>query len=221
MPNSPETILIFCAHPDDEILGVGGTAAKYSQEGKKVISVIFSKGEKSHFWMQEQHVHDVRTQESLVAGAIVGVSDTVFLGLRDSKLKTDCQDPVVKERIKSIITNADPVKIFTHDQDDFIYPDHIGVHRVVVEAVDELIAQERFKGELYTFNIWFMHLRKRDRPKLVVDISSTFHKKRRALKAFGSQKLALLQLIPFTYAKAFFDGIDSGHRYAETFYKVR
>jgi len=64
-------------------------------------------------------------------------------------------------------------------------------------------------------------LRKRNLPKLVVDISSTFKQKRKALKAFGSQRLALFQLIPFVYAKAFFDGIDSDVKYAETFYKIR
>ncbi|MFA4887817.1 MAG: PIG-L family deacetylase, partial [Candidatus Nanoarchaeia archaeon] len=39
-----ETILVFAAHPDDEIIGVGGTIAKYAQEGKDVIVTIFSDG---------------------------------------------------------------------------------------------------------------------------------------------------------------------------------
>ena len=41
------TILVFAAHPDDEVLGCGGTIAKCSREGRKVVTVIFSHGEGS------------------------------------------------------------------------------------------------------------------------------------------------------------------------------
>ena len=43
-----DRILILAPHPDDEILGVGGTIAKYSKEGKNNYVVIFSYGEVSH-----------------------------------------------------------------------------------------------------------------------------------------------------------------------------
>jgi N-acetylglucosamine malate deacetylase 1 len=216
-----DTSIIFCAHPDDEVLGVGGTIAKYAKEGKRTICVIFSKGEGSHPWMKEKHMHDIRMQESLVAGNLVGVSETIFLGLRDGKLMEDIKQTTVDSRIKAIIERYKPQKIFTHDQDDFIYKDHRAVHLAVMTAIDSLIKKGTFTGDVYTFNIWFMNLRKRNLPKLVVDISSTFKQKRKALKAFGSQRLALFQLIPFVYAKAFFDGIDSDVKYAETFYKIR
>lgn len=49
--------MVFCAHPDDEVLGAGGTIAKYAREGKKVIAVIFSYGESSHPWMKKK-IHD-------------------------------------------------------------------------------------------------------------------------------------------------------------------
>ena len=210
-----ETILIFCAHPDDEIIGVGGTIAKYAQEGKRIISCIFSKGEMSHPWVQERHVRQVRTQESLVAGNIVGVQETIFLGLPDGKLSKIAEKAVPE--IKDIVRRYDPDKIFTHSQDDFIYRDHTAVHQAVMKALDEI----DWKKAVYTFNIWFMNLRRRNDPKLVVDISDTFKKKREALRAFTSQKLALLQLIPVVYAKAFMDGLSSDSRSAEIFYKVR
>ena len=40
-------ILVFVAHPDDLEIGMGGTSLKYSQQGKKIIQVIFSYGELS------------------------------------------------------------------------------------------------------------------------------------------------------------------------------
>jgi len=171
--------------------------------------------------MQEKHMHTIRMQESLVAGNIVGVDDTIFLGLRDGKLGEDTKNPEVLTRIKAIINKYKPTKIFTHDQDDLIYPDHRAVHKSVMECVNELSSKKKFSGDVYTFNIWFMNIRKRNVPRLVVDISTSFNKKRKALRAFHSQKLALLQLKPFIYAKAFLDGLHSDVRYAETFYKIR
>ena len=38
-------ILILVAHPDDEVLGCGGTIAKYAEEGEDVVSVILSDGD--------------------------------------------------------------------------------------------------------------------------------------------------------------------------------
>ena len=46
-------MLVVCAHPDDNILGAGGTIAKYSSEGKKVITVIASYGESGNPWLKE------------------------------------------------------------------------------------------------------------------------------------------------------------------------
>ena len=41
---SQEVILCFGAHADDLEIGMGGTIAKYANEGKTVIGVVFSSG---------------------------------------------------------------------------------------------------------------------------------------------------------------------------------
>ena len=38
-----ETIIVFSAHSDDFVIGAGGTIAKYTQEGKKVIAIVREK----------------------------------------------------------------------------------------------------------------------------------------------------------------------------------
>ena len=58
-----ETIIVFSAHSDDFVIGAGGTIAKYVQEGNKVISVVFSKGEKSHPWLKVEVVQEFRVEE--------------------------------------------------------------------------------------------------------------------------------------------------------------
>ena len=47
MINLNSTVLIFAAHPDDEVLGCGGTIAKLINEGAKVHVVFLADGESS------------------------------------------------------------------------------------------------------------------------------------------------------------------------------
>ncbi|MBY0429666.1 MAG: PIG-L family deacetylase, partial [Rhodospirillales bacterium] len=39
-----ETILIVAAHPDDEVLGIGGTAARHADGGDDVHVLIVAEG---------------------------------------------------------------------------------------------------------------------------------------------------------------------------------
>jgi LmbE family N-acetylglucosaminyl deacetylase len=210
-----ETILIFCAHPDDEILGCGGTIAQYAKQGIKSVCVVFSKGEATHLWMQKKYITDIRAQEALAAGKKVGVYETIFLGLRDGQLQKDCNEHVV-ERIKAIIERYKPTKIFTHDKDD-IHPDHKAVYKTVHAAHEQLGTPI----EVYTYNVWFFYFRKQRVPRLVVDVSKTFPAKLKALEEFKSQRFVILLLLPFFYFRAFMDGLDTDAKYAEVFYKSR
>ena len=40
-----EAVLFLCAHNDDQLIGAGGTIAKYAKEGKKIVTIVFSFGE--------------------------------------------------------------------------------------------------------------------------------------------------------------------------------
>lgn len=42
-----KTVLVVAAHPDDEILGVGGTAARHAAEGDAVYALILGEGQTS------------------------------------------------------------------------------------------------------------------------------------------------------------------------------
>ena len=48
------TVLVIAAHPDDEILGVGGTAARRSEEGDNVYALILGEGQTSRWDVREQ-----------------------------------------------------------------------------------------------------------------------------------------------------------------------
>ena len=213
-----ETVMVFCAHPDDEVIGVGGTIAKYSKQGKEVIAVIFSYGESSHPWMKKKFTIKMRVKESRKAGKLLGCKKTIFLGLKDAFLSKETQNPKVKKMLENLITKYQPKKIFTHSYNDVIYKDHRSVHDTITKLVDKM----NYQAEVYTFNIWNLtNIRRRNLPKLIVDITDTFKLKVKALDLFKSQRVSLIQLMPVVYIRAFKHGFEGNCRWGEKFYKVR
>ena len=215
--NSKETILVLCAHPDDEILGPGATIAKYAQEGKQVMTIIYSYGEGGNWWLKKGYTRDLRVRECKKAGAVVGTTETIFLGFKDLALKQEIEKPEVLDQIEQLIKKYRPVRIFTHSEDDIVYSDHKAVHDSVIKVLKKM----KYKGDLYVFNIWGKDLRASDKPKLLVDVSETFKLKIKALKEFKSQRLLVMwQLLPGIYFRAIKNGLENKCRFAEKFAKV-
>lgn len=212
-----DTIMIFCAHPDDEIIGVGGTIAKYAKEGKDVITVILSYGESSHLWMKKKYTMKTRVAEAKKADKLVGTKKTLFLGLRDGLLLKDVRTKKVEQLLINLIKKYKPSKIFTHSHDDMMFPDHKAVNWVMTRVLKKM----NYKGDAYIFDIWnVMTVRKRDKPKLIVDISKTFSKKIEALHCFKSQRFIIAELKPLIYIRAIKDGLIAGVKFAEKFYRM-
>jgi LmbE family N-acetylglucosaminyl deacetylase len=215
-----DTILVLCAHNDDQIIGVGGTMVKYAREGKKVITVIFSFGELSHPHLKTEVITKTRIKESMESEKILGGSGIKYLGLTEHQcanmLKNEEKKEKIKRIIKKIIEKESPSKIFTHSRDD----PHT-LHRNVYRLVMETIKEARVGGDVYSFDIWNpIKIRGRNAPKLVVDITRTFSKKIKALKSHKSQKITIISLLWNVYLKAIMQGWKNKCKYAEVFYKI-
>ncbi|MBW3017483.1 PIG-L family deacetylase [Candidatus Woesearchaeota archaeon] len=210
-------VLVFCAHPDDEVLGVGGTIAKYAEEGVEVVTIIFSTGENSHPWMQKDVTIEMRDKETKKAHQILGLKESINLGLSDRNVKKEAENPEVHQRIIDLINNYSPEKIFTHAIDD-PHKDHLNVYKVIKKIIDSI----NYKGDVYSFEVWNpLNLMKRNLPKMYVDISRTFPLKVKALKCFESQKMSILPLLPAVYTRAITAGFGAKCRFAEVFYKIK
>ena len=220
MKRQKEAIVVFCAHPDDQVFGVGGTIARYAREGKKVYSVIFSYGESSHPWLRKKVTAGMRKKECEEADSILGGSGLIFLGLREGRFKEEIRKKGIKSRLKEVMRACSPSKVFVHSIDDRdpVAGDHRVVHDVITEVIDEM----DYKGELYSFEVWNpINIRERSLPRMYVDVSDTFRVKTRALKCFRSQWVAMTLLYWSVYARAITNGIRSGYGLAERFYKLR
>lgn len=215
-----ETIMVFCAHSDDQILGLGGILSKYAEEGKKIITVIFSFGEKSHPHLKPEIIRKIRVEEAKNADKVIGGSGVLFLGLRETKFLYDADKLNIKSKLIKLIEKHKPSIIFTHASDDKDIPslDHPKVNKIVMSTLDSI----DYKGRVYAFDVWNpFNFKNRFQPRQYFDISKTFKKKIQALDCFASQQIALSHLLIGTYIKALIYGFYSGHEYAERFYILK
>jgi LmbE family N-acetylglucosaminyl deacetylase len=211
-------VMVLCAHPDDEVIGVGGTIAAYAKKKIPVITIVFSYGESSHPWQKRKVTVEMRVKESKEASRLVGSKKTIFLGLTDTKIKQQLKGRRIQKRIEELILKYKPGKIFTHAVDD-PHPDH----KAIANMIDKITEKINYKGPVYAFEIWNpVNIMKREMPRLYVDISKTFNIKFKALKLFRSQYYnAIIPMLPFIIAKAIGAGLVSGNKFAEVFYKVK
>lgn len=210
-----ETILVLAAHNDDQAIGAGGTLAKYAQEGKKVITVVFSYGEKSHPHLKPEIIIEERKKEAEQCDKILGGSGILYLNLVEGKFPEEFKKKKIKARLINLIKELKPSKIFTHSIDD-PHPDH----RAIYWLVDDI--SKKFPGDLYSFDIWnLIKLKHRNKPKLVVDITKTFNKKIDACLVHKSQKLAITALLWKIYLKDYTNGFNNNCKYAEIFIKLK
>ena len=96
-------ILVLAAHPDDEVLGMGGTIKKYTENynvDKKIISQM-----NNHI---EKLIIDAKS-----ASKTLGVSDVEFLDFPDNEMDLVSNLEITK-RIEKIIKKFQPDQVFTH-----------------------------------------------------------------------------------------------------------
>lgn len=216
-----KTALIICAHSDDQILGVGGTMAKLSDQGYDVHTLIMSYGELSHPHLEEEYIQSVREEESLSANRVVHGSTVTFLGINEGRFRDE--QGTAKTTIKEAFAEHNPDIIFTHSPDDF-HVDHRSTHDITLAAFDE--ADQA--SDVYVFDIWTVwNIEKRGWPRLYVGVDNTYSKKLEALHHFSSQINLFTHafLNNYVYIKqyitAFVNGLFTDDVFAEVFYKVR
>lgn len=210
-----ETILVFGSHSDDFVIGAGGTIAKYAREGKRVISIVFSYGEKSHPWIKEEVTRSFRLKEAKRAAKVLGCQ-LFILNFREGKFWEDYQKEGNEEKLLSILNKEKPVKIFTHSGED----PH-GDHHEAFKITLDLLAKMDSPPPVYSYSVWNPVSRKTSYPCLFVDISHTFAQKKVALHCFPSQWISVYTLIGGIYFKALSQGLRIGVKYGEKFFKIK
>ncbi len=214
---SKETIVVMSAHTDDFVIGAGGTILNYLKEGKEVIAVVFSLGEKSHPWLKDGVIKDIRKKETFDALNIMPCKIR-FLDLGDQAIYKDfTKQKKVREKLQKVFDKK-PTKIFTHSSED-PHPDHRAVHKITLEMYEKLNGKK--KPEVYIYSVWNPVSFKTQFPSLYVNVTKTFFKKLKALKTFESQKFAVVYPTFLLMWRAFKDGFKIRTWFGEHFFRIK
>jgi len=119
-------VLNVAAHPDDELLGQGGTVARHVQAGDRVTTLIVCEGSSVRY--SQESAKEIES-DSRKANEILGVQDLRFLELPEQALE-DLQLIDISQRIETMLTKIRPEIIYTHAATDLNRD-----HRILLEAV--------------------------------------------------------------------------------------
>ena len=128
-------VLVVAAHPDDELLGCGGTAARLAKEGHSVLFAILGEGITSRPPKREEAepnaLKDLTKCSHRVAD-LLGVRELSMHGLPDNRFDSLNLLDVVKI-VEGLIERWHPEVVYTHHGGD-LNVDHQIVSRAVLTA---------------------------------------------------------------------------------------
>ncbi len=225
---APESVLVVAAHPDDEVLGCGGTIARLVREGWNVHIAILGEGITSRYDSPENADKDLLKQlhaRSQTAGDILGVKGISLYNLPDNRFDTVPLLDIVKI-VEKAVDSIKPRIIYTHCGGD-LNIDHTLVHRAVLTAtrpISTCPVKDIYAFEVPSSTEWaFSQLEPEFCPNVFVDITDTLDQKIRAMQCYESES----RLFPHPRspealrAIAQSRGAMIGKEYAEAFSLIR
>tara|TARA_B100000530_G_scaffold115906_1_gene72231 strand:- start:862 stop:1581 length:720 start_codon:yes stop_codon:yes gene_type:complete len=231
-------ILVIVAHPDDEVLGMGGTIKKLTKEGHNIKIVILATGITSRRSPNYSNSTDYKLDKKLEnitkkqlkelqkdaknASKILGVTKLTMMNFPDNEMDKITNLEITKT-IEKIINEFKPQIVYTHSEYD-LNIDHRIIHNAVLTATRP--SQKFTVKKVITFEVpssteW--NFSKKFIPNIFVDISKELSVKTRAMKAYQNEirkfphprSMEGLEII----AKRW--GTVSGFRAAEAFCLIR
>jgi len=188
-----KSVLVIAAHPDDEVLGCGGSIAWHADAGDHVQVLIVAEGATSRQQQRDRGQVDREFSDlaraAQKAGEILGAKGVELLDLPDNRLDSIDRLDLVK-LIEAKIEHHQPKIVYTHHAGD-VNIDHRRLHEAVVTAcrptpshpVMRLLSFEvasstewQPPGSAPAFQ-----------PNWFVDISAQWDRKRLALEAYASE----------------------------------
>lgn len=125
-------ILVVAAHPDDEVLGCGGTVVRHADEGDEVRVLFLSDGVGARGISRNAPAFQARELAAHAAAVTLGVRKVQFLGLPDNRLDSIDLLDIVKP-IEHIVQEFRPSVIYTHHGGD-LNVDHRIFHKALLTA---------------------------------------------------------------------------------------
>ena len=186
-------VLVVTPHPDDAEYGVAGTVARWTNEGRMVVYVVCTNGDKgtSDREVKPESLIKIREKEQIAAANLLGVKEVIFLGYPDQGLEETPQfrKDIVKQirrfRPETVVT-ADPYRRYIWHRD------HRITGRVTLDAVfpyarDHLSYPDLLEEGLEPHKVKEVLLWASENINHRLDITDTFPLKLNALREHKSQ----------------------------------
>lgn len=205
-------ILIIAAHPDDEVLGMGGTIYRLGKEGHKIHLCIVTDGKCG---LHDRH--KIRKESAIKASKFLGIKSIDFLDFQDTKLDITPQIEI-NRKLEEIIKKNKPETVYTVPDNDF-HKDHqkvlectLVVTRPHSSNVKAVYMYEMTESVKTGFN-----------PNVFVNIEKEFEYKIKAFKMYKTeqQKFPFPRSLKGIESLAIQRGIESGLKKAEAFKLIR
>lgn len=186
------SMLVLAAHPDDEVLGCGGTIARLAAHGRDVRIAILGEGITSRHDRREDA--DPSALRELVASSrkaaeILGAKEVRSYGLPDNRFDTL---PILDlaRIIEGLLDEFDPETVFVNHAGD-LNVDHRRVHEaalVATRTTEDQKVRNLCAYEVPSSTEWAFHrIEPIFRPNVFVDVRHTLALKVEALACYESE----------------------------------
>jgi N-acetylglucosamine malate deacetylase 1 len=220
-----KVVLCVVAHPDDEVLGIGGTLVRHAMAGSQVVVMIMSEGEAEK--LEGTLNCSTRRQSALNAAKVMGTHEVVFHDLPDQRLDSLPLIDIIKP-IEAAIQRFSPSIIYTHHGGD-ANTDHQVIFKATYAACRPMSSNGAGIERLLTFETpsstdqapqigEFIF-----RPNTFVDVTEIWQKKVDALGCYPTEIIGGIHPRSFEYIESLarMRGGYAGVKLAEAFALVR
>jgi len=184
-PAAWPSVAVVAAHPDDEVLGVGGTMAMLAAAGARLRLIAVTDGEASHPGANPAAIARTRVQESAAALQVLGVPDIEVNRLRLPDAGLAAHEDELAARLSEQCAGF---SICLAPWDADAHADHEATGRAARRAAREL------HQDVFTYPIWMWHWAKPADPRVpwhqacqIALSPAVATRKRAAIGAFISQ----------------------------------
>jgi LmbE family N-acetylglucosaminyl deacetylase len=157
------TLVCFHAHPDDECIGTGGTIARASAEGHRVVLVVATNGDHGEVpsdLRPGETLVDRRRYETMQSAETLGIHRVVWLGYQDSGMtgweqntnaNAFCNATLdeAAHKLADVLREENATVLTTYDwHGGYGHPDHIMVHKVGHRAAELVPSVKVYEGTM-------------------------------------------------------------------------
>jgi LmbE family N-acetylglucosaminyl deacetylase len=174
-------VLVIAAHPDDEVLGCGGTVALHTRAGDAVTVIIACEGESLRYGEDGVGQSDDIRQ----AAALLGVKDVRPLGMPDQRLDTITLTEVIQPLVE-VVREIAPEIVYCQYGGD-VNRDHQLLFQAVLVATRPTESSIRAVYAFDTASSTEWAFPRSFVPDTWVDISSTLEAKVAAMACYASE----------------------------------